>query len=222
LRKALHSFCAEGAPVTARAINVTSLEPDLAHKLLVGAVQPRPIAWVSTVSADGGINLAPFSFFTVASRNPATVLVSIGPRVGGGVKDTLTNLRVSGDFVVNIASADHLGAVSASGMAVDPKVDEFELAGVTPVASVKVRAPRVAEARLALECELREERSIGTDTVVFGTVLWAHAARGVLDDAARVDNDVLQPLGRLAGPWFTGPLTAIAERVPATAAVLRD
>jgi flavin reductase (DIM6/NTAB) family NADH-FMN oxidoreductase RutF len=208
--------------LTAKAIDVGSLDPDLAYKLLVGAVQPRPIAWVSTISPDGAVNLAPFSFFTVASRNPATVLVSIGPRLGGGVKDTLTNLRASGDFVVNVASADHLGAVSASGAAVSPEVDEFELAGLTAVESVKVSPPRIAEARLSLECELREERAIGTDTVVFGTVLWAHAAPGVLDDAVRVDNEVLRPLGRLAGPWFTGPLTAIPESAAAASAVSRD
>lgn len=194
-----------------RQIDITALDPALAYKVLVGAVQPRPIAWVSTVAADGTTNLAPFSFFTVASREPATLLVSIGPKADGGVKDTLANVRATGDFVVNVASFDHHLAVSATGATVAPEVDEFELAELTPVASDVVRAPRVAEARLSIECRLREEHQIGTDTVIYGTVLRVHAAEGVLDDTLRVDNDVLNPLGRLAGPWFSGPLTGIPE-----------
>ena len=195
----------------ARQIDITELEPALAYKLLVGAVQPRPIAWVSTVGTDGTTNLAPFSFFTVASRDPATLLVSIGSKADGGVKDTLANVRATGDFVVNVASFDHHIAVSTTGATVAPDVDEFELADLTPIASDVVRAPRVAEARLAIECRLREEHQIGTDTVIYGTVLRIHAAEGVLDDTMRVDNDVLNPLGRLAGPWFTGPLMSIPE-----------
>lgn len=204
-----------------RQIDITALDPTLAYKLLVGAVQPRPIAWVSTVAADGTANLAPFSFFTVASREPATLLVSIGPRADGGVKDTLANARATGDFVVNVASFDHHLAVSATGATVGPEVDEFELANLTQVPSDAVRAPRVAEARLAIECILREEHQIGTDTVIYGTVLRVHAAEGVLDETLRVDNDVLNPLGRLAGPWFSGPLKSIPEGWVPTATATR-
>lgn len=202
--------------MTAKEIDVTALEPELMYKLLVGAVQPRPIAWVSTIAADGCTNLAPFSFFTVASRLPATVMFSIGQHEGGRVKDTLTNLRGTGDFVVNIASFEHNPAVSASGTVVDADVDEFALAGLTAAPSSRVKAPRVAEAQLSLECTLAQEVHIGTDTCVFGTVLVAHAADGILSDRMWVDNDVLRPLGRLAGPWFTGPLTAIPESSPVT------
>lgn len=197
-------------------IDVTALEPSLVYKLLVGAVQPRPIAWVSTVAPDGGANLAPFSFFTVASRYPATVVFSVGQHTAGRVKDTLVNLRGTGDFVVNIASFEHNPAVAASGTVVDAGVDEFELAGLTAAPSVTVQAPRVAEAQLALECRLHSEVEIGADTCVFGTVLVAHAADGVFGERMWVDNDVLRPLGRLAGPWFTGPLSAIPESSPVT------
>jgi flavin reductase (DIM6/NTAB) family NADH-FMN oxidoreductase RutF len=223
LRKALRTQSHKGMRESGLTeFDVTSLDPALAYKLLVGAVQPRPIAWVSTVAADGTPNLAPFSFFTVASREPATVLVSIGPKIDGGVKDTLENIRATNDFVVNIPSTEHRGAVSTTGTTVAPEVDEFELAGVTALNSVKVRAPRLAEARLSLECRFREAVRIGTDTAVFGTVVWAHCAPGVMDERVRVDNEVLQPLGRLAGPWFTGPLTAVAEELPQPTAVSRD
>ncbi|WP_370499947.1 flavin reductase family protein [Mycolicibacterium sp. jd] len=205
-----------------RHIDITALDTASAYKLLVGAVQPRPIAWVSTIGADGSANLAPFSFFTVASREPATLLVSIGPKIDGGIKDTLANVRATGDFVVNVASFDHHLAVSTTGQTVAPEVDEFELADLTPVASDVVRAPRVAEARLAIECRLREEHRIGTDTVIYGTAVRVHAAEGVLDDSLRVDNDVLNPLGRLAGPWFSGPLMSIPEGWAPTATVTRD
>jgi flavin reductase (DIM6/NTAB) family NADH-FMN oxidoreductase RutF len=207
--------------VPARQIDITALDSAMAYKVMVGAVQPRPIAWVSTVAADGTANLAPFSFFTVASREPATLLISIGPRADGGVKDTLTNIRSTGDFVVNVASFDHHRAVSTTGATVAPDVDEFELAGLTPLRSDQVRAPRVAEARLSVECRLREEHQIGTDTVVYGTVLRVHAAEGVLDDTLRVDNGVLNPLGRLAGPWFSGPLTGVPESLLSEASVTR-
>lgn len=206
----------------ARQIDITALDTASAYKLLVSTVQPRPIAWVSTISADGALNLAPFSFFTVASRQPPTLLVSIGPRDGGGVKDTLANVHATGEFVVNVASFDHRSAVSTTGQTVAPEVDEFELAGVKPVTSDVVAPPRIAEARLAIECSLREEHRIGTDTVIYGTALRVHAADGVLDDGLRVDNDVLDPLGRLAGPWFTGPLTAVPQGQAPAATVTRD
>lgn len=201
--------------------DVIALEPDMAYKLLVGAVQPRPIAWVSTIGRDGIANLAPFSFFTVASRNPATVLFSVSGREGGGVKDTLRNVRETGDFVVNIPSRHHHEAVGISSAPVESDVDEFDLAGVTALPSAKVLAPRLAESALSLECRLAQEVVLGTDTVVFGQVVWAHVADGVVDQRIRVDNDVLQPLGRLAGPWFTGPLTAIPQVTPPVSAASR-
>lgn len=188
-----------------------SLDPDSAYKLLVGAVQPRPIAWVSTVAADGIPNLAPFSFFTVASRNPPTLAVSIGTRDGGGVKDTLANIRATSEFVVNVASVDQHVAVSASSLPVAADVDEFGLAGMTPAPAAQVRPPRVAEAPIALECRLREEIPIGADVVVFGTVVHAYVDDGLLDDGMHVDTGALRPLGRLAGPWYSGPLTAVPQ-----------
>jgi flavin reductase (DIM6/NTAB) family NADH-FMN oxidoreductase RutF len=198
-------------PVACKEFDVAALEPDLAYKLLVGAVQPRPIAWVSTIDEEGIANLAPFSFFTVASRSPATILFSLTEKESGSIKDTLRNLRRTGDFVVNIPSFRHLGAVGATSAPVAPEVDEFELAGLTALPSVKVQSPRLAETALSLECRLSQQVELGADTVVFGEVLWAHVAEGVMDERVRVDNDVLQPLGRLAGPWFTGPLTAVPQ-----------
>lgn len=184
------------------------------YKLLSVAVQPRPIAWVSTTSADGSLNLAPFSFFTVASRSPATLLISVGERDGvpGLAKDTLANARATGEFVVNIPSLDSADAVAASSEQVAPGIDEFDLAGVSPIPSRIVRPPSVAEALLSLECALTQEVRVGTDVVLFGEVVAVTTRAGLVDDRIHVDIYVHQFLGRLAGPFFTSPDNRVPQR----------
>lgn len=183
------------------------------YKLLSCAVQPRPIAWVSTVSAAGVRNLAPFSFFTVASRNPATLMISIGERIGvpGTPKDTLVNIRETGNFVVNIPSADTVEAVTASFATVEPDVDEFALSGATPIASQSVSAPSVLESLISLECELLREMDLGTDTLVLGTVTAVTSRPGVLSESLHVDTLEHQFLGRLAGPFYTTSMNRVAQ-----------
>ena len=183
------------------------------YKLLSCAVQPRPIAWVSTVSAAGVRNLAPFSFFTVASRNPATLMISIGERIGapGEPKDTLVNIRETGNFVVNIPSADTADAVTASFATVEPDVDEFALSGATPIASHSVSAPSVLESLISLECELLQEVELGTDTLVLGTVTTVTSRPGVLSENLHVDTLEHQFLGRLAGPFYTTDMNRVAQ-----------
>ncbi len=183
------------------------------YKLLSCAVQPRPIAWVSTVSAAGVRNLAPFSFFTVASRNPATLMISIGERIGapGTPKDTLVNIRETGDFVVNIPSADTREAVTASFATVEPDVDEFTLSGATPIDSQSVSAPSVSESLISLECELLREIDLGTDTLVLGTVTTVTSRHGVLSESLHVDTLEHHFLGRLAGPFYTTDMNRVAQ-----------
>jgi flavin reductase (DIM6/NTAB) family NADH-FMN oxidoreductase RutF len=184
------------------------------YKLLSVAVQPRPIAWVSTLAADGTPNLAPFSFFTVASRNPPTVLVSIGERdgVSGAEKDTLANVRATGELVVNVPGQENADAVAASSTQVAPDVDEHRLAGVTPVPSTSVAPPTVAEALLALECRVAGEVRVGTDVLVLAEVLTLTCRPGLLDERRHVSEDAESFLGRLAGPFFAGPLTRVPQR----------
>src|SRR6478752_3076913 len=118
-----------------------------AYFLLTALVVPRPIAWVSTLSGDGVRNLAPHSFFTVAANDPPHVLFS-----STALRDTVTNIRQTGEFVVNIVSADLVTPMNESSAEFAPEVDEFERVGVTASPSVRVAAPRVAEARAHLEC----------------------------------------------------------------------
>ncbi|WP_271854127.1 flavin reductase family protein [Planococcus maritimus] len=173
------------------------------YKLLIGSVLPRPIAWVSSVSSGGELNLAPFSFFTVASRNPPMLIFSIGEGVGartGTVKDTLTNIRERGEFVVNIVSASLANEMAKTGEHVAPEIDEFDYVGLTPISSEVVSVPRVKEAPVSMECELVQVISLGDDHLVIGKVLRFHV-QDDLYDKGRIDTTKLAPIGRLAGTY---------------------
>lgn len=180
------------------------LHANEAYKLISGVVQPRPIAWVSTVSADGVRNLAPFSFFTVASREPVTLFLSIGAtsRPGHEVKDTLANLRATGELVINVVSLPALEAMVRSSAEVPAHVDEFAYAGLDAIASDMVAPPRVAQASVAMECRVEATKQIGTDTGVFVCVLRLHASPGIVNELFHVDSAQLQAVGRTAGATY--------------------
>ena len=164
--------------------------------LLTSLVVPRPIAWVSTVSAEGRPNLAPHSFFTVASSAPPTVLfVSIGD------KDTVKNVRATRSFVVNIAGHALAEKMNATSINAPHGVSEFELAGLTEMASDIVAAPLLAEAPAALECELTQIVQTGAEPsfAIFGKVVRVHLARDIMDARNRVDPALLDPIGRMGG-----------------------
>jgi flavin reductase (DIM6/NTAB) family NADH-FMN oxidoreductase RutF len=122
--------------------------------LIAGLILPRPIAWVSTVAPDGARNLAPFSFFNAFSFHPVPVL-GIGPGSRQGVnKDSLHNARATGEFVVNVVTAELAETANQSSAEFGPGVDEWEVAAVTPVPCTRVRPERVRESPAAFECEV--------------------------------------------------------------------
>lgn len=179
-----------------RTFTMSELEGRAPYRLLTGLVIPRPIAWVSTVDQNGALNLAPHSFFTVASSDPPIVqFTSVGR------KDTLTNVEATGEFVVSLASRALMEQMNTTAARVDPQTDEFELAGLTPEPSVYVRPPRVAESPAALECVVHQVIPVGDSFVVMGRVVAA-----VVDQAAlkgeRPREDLLDPLGRLSGSRY--------------------
>ena len=178
------------------------LGPRDVYKLLIGSVVPRPIAWTSTVSREGRRNLAPFSFFTVASRNPPTLCISIGPRTEGDrpTKDTLDNIRETGDLVINVVSLLLANAMHESSRTHPPEVDEFKAAGLTPASCEAVTAPRIEEAFVRMECRLDRVLSIGEDHLVLARMLRFHVRDDLYKDG-RKDVAALQPLGRLAGNY---------------------
>ena len=181
------------------------------YKLMVGAIVPRPIAFVSTCDRRGVLNLAPFSYFTAVSANPPVVLFCPSVReedTTRGIvahKDTLRNIVNTREFVVNIVSeaiAAQMNATSAQG---PPDVDEFALAGLTPLASEAVKPPRVAESPVQMECRLRQIVEVsdkpGGGSVVLGEVLRFHVREDLVENY-RIDADKLAAIGRMGGPTY--------------------
>ncbi|MDF1521686.1 MAG: flavin reductase family protein [Trueperaceae bacterium] len=185
-------------------LDPASLPARSRHLLLTGLVVPRPIAWVSTLAADGTANLAPYSFFALVSSAPPTVVVSVGSRAGVP-KDTLANARATGELVVNVVGRELAVAMNATSIESAPDHDEFAYAGVTPAPSRAVRPPRVAEARAHLEARVTQIVPVPDDDgVVQNHVVFARVVHVQVDDALftpphRVDAVGLDPLARLAG-----------------------
>lgn len=169
------------------------------YRELSGAVVPRPIAWVSTESTDGTPNLAPYSFFTVAAVDPPTLAFS--PNKSRGRKDTPRNAVETGEFVVNIVTADLAAAMNETSATIHADEDEFAHAGVTPEAAVAVAAPRVAESPVNFECELRDVVDLGGSDLVLGEVVHAHVDDDVATDG-KLDTGKLDVVGRLAGSQY--------------------
>ncbi len=187
--------------------DTASLSPADNYKLLSGSIVPRPIAWVSTVDADGARNLAPYSFFTAVCANPPMVCFCPGVREAKdglrATKDTLENIRATGEFVVNIVSEPLAEAMNGTAAQLPADGDEFTLAGLTALPGELVRAPRVAEARVQMECRLREIVGVSTlpmgGSLVLGEVLRFHIADEVLEPGLHIAPDKLQAVGRMAG-----------------------
>ncbi len=173
-----------------------------ATALVNGLVGPRPIAWVSTVSDDGHRNLAPFSFFNAFSTAPPTLAIGPGSREGEN-KDSLRNLKVTGELVVNIVDERLAVIANATSGEFPREVDEWEVCGVTPVASETVRPERVGESPAAFECQVKQIVDLGspdvpTNSVVVATVSRIVVRASVLDGAVP-DPDALALVGRMGG-----------------------
>jgi flavin reductase (DIM6/NTAB) family NADH-FMN oxidoreductase RutF len=184
-------------------IDPSKLDPQSVYKLLIGSVVPRPIAWTSTVSTEGVRNLAPFSFFTVASRQPPMLCISVGPRVDSNIptKDTLDNIEETGEFVVNIVSLALSNTMYESSKNHPPEADEFEKAGLTPAPCEVVQAPKVKEAGVSMECILDRVLALGSDHLVIGRMVRFHVRDELYGETGRIDVAGLDPLGRLAGNY---------------------
>lgn len=168
------------------------------YRLLTNFIGPRPIALVSTLSAAGHDNAAPMSFFNVFSHDPAIVILGIQTRPDGVEKDTVSNIRRTGEFVVNMVDMAIADEMLVCGLAVDPDVDEIALAGLTAVPGKQVKARLVAESPCSMEC--RVERLIEYDRrlIVLGEVVHMHVRRDCLDASGRyVDPERYQPIARL-------------------------
>ena len=178
---------------------------DSFYRVLTGVVVPRPIAFVSTVSADGNFNLAPYSFFNAVGYDPPTIVFSSSRHVGGKQKDTLANIEQTGEFVVNVVVDDIAEAMNKTAAEFPTGVSEFEIAGLTPAPSDLIKAPRVAESPVNMECRLIQVVPIGKGAhehgLVIGEVVLMHLRDDILD-GHRVNHHILKPTGRLAGSMY--------------------
>ncbi|MBN1966495.1 MAG: flavin reductase family protein [Anaerolineae bacterium] len=178
-----------------------------AYRLMLSAIIPRPIAWVSTVGPDGTPNLAPFSFFTGVAGNPPVVLISVSAksaRFGGGIKDTLRNAQTTGEFVVNLVDEAHAEAMNQTAGEWPYGVSEFDLAGLEAMPSVEVAPPRVASAPVALECKVHQIIPVDgtTNTLLLGRVVRYHVRANLLRENGLIDAMQARPLARLGGSEY--------------------
>jgi len=178
------------------------------YKLFIGSVLPRPIGWISTVNAEGQPNLAPYSFFNVASVNPPHVLFAPMIRsTDSTTKDTLNNVRHTEEFVVNIVTEDIAEAMNLTATELPADVDEFDFAGIEQAPSVAVKPPRVAASPIHFECKLAQiiefDTEPGSGSLVIGRVVHVHVDERVQIGEDKIDLDALKPIGRLAGTSYT-------------------
>lgn len=196
------------------------------YKLMIGVIVPRPIAFVSSASPDGVLNLAPFSFFTGISANPPVICFCPMVRASDGLtKDTLRNIESTREFVVNIVSEDFVEAMNICSTEFPPEVNEFEKSGLTPIPSDLVKPPRVKESRVNLECKLVQIVTVSSKplggSIVLGEVLRFHVDDRLIDDF-KIDPDKLKPVGRMGGPSYTRTTDRFDLVRPKTGEIKRD
>ncbi len=185
-------------------IDPASTSPINSYKLLIGAVVPRPIAFVSTVSAGGLLNLAPFSFFNALCGEPPIVCFSVSARELR--KDTLANVQATREFVVNIVSEEIAGQMNLCSGEYSPEINEFEVSGLTPVPSDLVLPPRVRESKVNMESKLIQMVEVSArprgGTLIIGEVVRFHVDDAIVDNF-RIDPDKLRAVGRMGGNEYT-------------------
>lgn len=184
-------------------VRLSELEAAARYKLLIGLVYPRPIALVSTLHASGLPNVAPFSFFNVVADEPPLVLLSFNRRRDGSLKDTVRNIRRTGEFVVNLVDEALANGMVLAGQELPETESEFPLAGFRPAPSILVKPPRVAEAPASLECRLYQRIEVGAAReILLGEVLHAHVTDGLVDPATWRVSEAYRPIGRLYGDRY--------------------
>lgn len=188
-------------------LDFTALTPLEAYRWLASTVTPRPIAWVSSRSREGIDNLAPFSFFQVISDQPPTLMVNVGNRADGNLKDTLRNAQDTGELVIQLVGIAQAEAMNASSASLAHGQSEFLHCAIATQPSQRVAPPRVLGAPVAFECRVAEiqpyPRQAPSCHLIFAEVLLAHIDDGVLDVNGRIDPARLDLVGRLAGSGYT-------------------
>lgn len=168
------------------------------YKLLIGSIIPRPIAFVTSLSKDGVLNGAPFSYFNIVSSDPPLISISIGRR-DGQRKDTARNILESKEFVVHIVDEDNVALINQTAASLAPDQSEVALAGLTPVESEKISVPGIKEAKIRMECTLEHSLELGNNNdLIIGKIVRFHVS-DELYEKGRIDPRGLAAVSRLAG-----------------------
>ena len=188
-------------------LDASELSPVDAYATLLHCVAPRPIAFVSSMSLDGVPNLAPFSFFMAGGANPPSVVISPTTRPDGTYKHTLKNIEATGEFVINIVTREIAEQMNQTSADYPDGVSEWEPSGLTPAQSIKVKAARVAESPLAIECKLHtivhHGDGPGSANYIIGEVVQFHIRRDLLREDGRIDARRVGYVARMGGSWYT-------------------
>jgi flavin reductase (DIM6/NTAB) family NADH-FMN oxidoreductase RutF len=176
------------------------------YQMLVGLVAPRPIAWVTTISKAGVVNLAPFSFFNAFGANPPVVVFSPTLKRDGGKKDTLVNIEANGEFVINASTEKHADWINLSSKPLAFDESEIDLTGQATIPSTIVRPPRLADVPFALECKLMQIIPVGSGPIsanlVIGQIVTMHVQDDVLDSQGMPDPRKIRAIARLGGEYW--------------------
>ncbi|MCL4120584.1 UNVERIFIED_CONTAM: hypothetical protein GTU68_013363 [Idotea baltica] len=189
---------------------------------MIGTIVPRPIAWVTTVSPDGVVNAAPYSFFNCLSADPPILALGVENKPDRSFKDTAYNIRMTECFTVNIVDRANVEAMSVTAAGFDREVDELEMAGLTAAPGEKVACPRIAEAPVAFECE----RYLGIEVssareIILGRIVMAHVRNDIIDPATCYsDHERLDAIGRMGGNGYAGTLDYFDWPTPSAEDVL--
>ena len=192
-------------------IDPAYLDAETAYRLITGVVVPRPIAWVTTLSNSGVVNLAPFSAFTFVSPKPPMLAISVG-RKGGIYKDTAQNILNNEEYVVHIADSSLMTAVHESSTEHPPDVSEVEELRLSTLPGERIKVPRLAAAPVAMECRFRQCLEFGEtrSRLIVGEVLVFHIRDGLLQNG-KIETEALDPIARIAGPRYArlGEITTL-------------
>lgn len=188
------------------------------YRLCISFINPRPIALVSTLSSDGRPNLAPFSFYNMVCANPPVVMICPGVHRDGRPKDTLVNIRQTGQFAIATVTPELAPRMVRCAADLPYGQSEWDFAGLTPAPASQVSPPLVRESPINIECRLRQLVPLGSgpgsSTVVFGDIVHIHVADELLGDDLTCDPHKLSTVGRLGGTWYCDVTRPYSLRIP--------
>lgn len=183
-------------------LDARELGTERAYRLIVGCVTPRPIAWITSCSAEGRVNAAPFSSYNYVAHSPPMLAVNIGTRVGE-LKDTARNIVTTGEFVVNVATEANMELMHLSAADYPPEISEPAELGIPLLASQFVKPPRIASTPIQMECRLDQAIKLGRglNTLYIGEIIAFHLSPEIFD-GRNVDSIKMRPIARLGGPYY--------------------